>query len=84
MTIICVISLDCLTIDGDVHPIRIQRYETRAEHLFRLGKFDELSKILQLAAVGQESLTDYTDTEYIGPIMVGTPGVVLYIFDIRY
>lgn len=60
--------------NGVVH-VSIRRNQTKAEKLVRLGKFDELTRIHQLAAVGQQQLTDFYDQTYIGPITVGTPGV---------
>lgn len=59
-----------------VYQISMQRIETKAEKLVRLGKFDELENIRQLATVGQFNLTDFFDTQYGCVITVGTPAMV--------
>lgn len=69
-------SCDNLINCHNVVQISMERKETKAEKLIRTGNFDELKKIHQLSTIGQQTLTDYYDAYYIGPISVGTPAVV--------
>jgi len=63
---------------GTQYTMKIRRNETKAEQMIRTGQFDELMKMIKLATVGQEPLTDLFDLSYIGSITVGTPGVVTF------
>jgi hypothetical protein len=83
LTFVAFVLLAIIAADGrssGTFRIPIRRNETGAEALFRKGKFQELARIHRLAAIGQQQLTDYYDSEYIGPITVGTPAVVRFIW----
>lgn len=68
--------IDC---EKGVHQITIRRGESKAEKLVRLGQFDELKRIHQLATTSQQQLDDLFDDYYVGTITVGTPGAVTSI-----
>lgn len=58
--------------------VTIARNLTKAETLVGQGKLDELARAHKLAAATStsNSMTDWYDSQYIGSVIVGTPGVV--------
>lgn len=63
--------------NDDPYVMRIARNQTLAEKLVPQGKLEELKRMRKLnAAASQTSMTDWYDSQYMGFVIVGTPGVV--------
>lgn len=64
---------------GDPVVVSISRNRTLAEELVPQGKLEEITRARKLAAatsVVPDALTDWYDSQYVGTIVVGTPGIV--------